>query len=146
MSWPTKIQRQRQRRTVCKLTHYSQPNYLNVYLHVYFCLFVFFSSVIVFFVFFFFSFLVYAPPSASSLHTLNFKVVYLYLCICVLGYLYLCIRVVRKRVLTNKNTKTKTKKMTTTMAMSILDTWDLWDSYSSDNWESEFMTIIVTWQ
>ena len=30
---------------------------------------------------------------------------------------------------------------------AILETFDLWDTdYNSDNWEPEFMTIIVTWQ
>ena len=30
---------------------------------------------------------------------------------------------------------------------TILETCDIWDTgYNSDNWEPEFMTIIVTWQ
>ena len=44
----------------------------------------------------------------------------------------------------DKKTWPDTKK---TITKTILETCDIWDTdYNSDNWEPEFMTIIVTWQ
>ena len=41
----------------------------------------------------------------------------------------------------------KDKDILRTLLRAIPETCDIWDTdYNSDNWESEFMTIFVTWQ
>ena len=62
-------------------------------------------------------------------------------------------RVMRKHDLTKKLTKTNTKTMTKTktfwehLPRAILETCGIWDTdYNSDNWEPEFITILLTWQ
>ena len=55
----------------------------------------------------------------------------------------------KKETMTKTNTKTmiKTKTFKEHIQRAILVTCDIWDTdYISDNWEPEFVTIVVTWQ